>query len=90
MKLYKQGARKEYYLVEQLRKQGYDIVFRSAGSHSPIDIVAISTKDKTIKLIQSKRTLSKSMSYINSDMREQLLSDYSYINGNYIVVFDVM
>jgi len=35
-------------------KDDYPIVIRSAGSHSPIDIIAIDPKGRKILLIQSK------------------------------------
>ena len=90
MSIYKKGARKEYHLCESLRKKGYDIVFRSAGSHSSIDIVAIDTISRVILLIQSKRTLDKNMNYIDPKIRERLLNDNSHIAGVYDVIFDVM
>ncbi len=42
--------------MEQLRKQGYSVA-RTAGSHGPFDVIAISKEH--IKLIQLKRCLTK-------------------------------
>jgi len=87
--LYKLGVRKEYYLMEKLRKEGFDIVFRTAGSHSPIDVVAINTKNKEIKLIQSKRTLNQEMSYINPQVKGKILKENLHLTGTYNIHFDV-
>jgi hypothetical protein len=53
-KNYVKGRTKEYKIVKELRDEGYDIVQRSAGSHSAIDIFAINRNLKKIKFIQSK------------------------------------
>lgn len=53
-KNYVRGRRKEYRICDSLKKEGYDIVQRTAGSHSEIDIIAIDRKTQTIKFIQSK------------------------------------
>lgn len=53
-KNYVKGRRKEYKIVKELKEQGYDIVVRSAGSHSPIDVFAIHKLTRTIKFIQAK------------------------------------
>jgi Holliday junction resolvase len=50
-KLYKKGRSFEYYIMNKKKKEGY-FCMRSAGSHSPIDIVAI--KNGRIELIQAK------------------------------------
>ena len=88
--IYKKGARKEYAIVDKMRKRGFDIVFRSAGSHSCIDVVAINTSLKIIQLIQSKRTLDKDMSYVDPSLKHKLLLDNHHISGQYVVEFDVM
>lgn len=53
-KNYVNGRAKEYRIMKKLKEEGYEIVFRSAGSHSCIDVIAISKTLKKIKLIQSK------------------------------------
>jgi len=52
-KNYVKGRRKEYAIVKKERERGR-IAFRSAGSHSPVDVVSIDTANKKIRLIQSK------------------------------------
>lgn len=53
-KNYIKGRRKEYKICNELREQGYDIVQRTAGSHSPIDIIAIRKATKDIFFVQCK------------------------------------
>jgi Holliday junction resolvase len=50
---YLKGVRKERQLVNQAREQGL-IAFRSAGSHSPIDVVIINMEKEEIRFIQCK------------------------------------
>ena len=50
---YIRGRKKEYKVMNEERKLG-NIVLRSAGSHSPIDIVSIDVIARVIKLIQCK------------------------------------
>ncbi len=88
--IYKKGARKEYKIVCDLRKSGnWDIIQRTAGSHSPIDIIAIDKKDKRILLIQSKRTLNKSMDYINPKLKNKLIKENNDLIGKFNVYFVV-
>lgn len=51
---YRKGRRKEYKICNNLKDKGFKIAQRTAGSRSPIDIIAIKPKEKIIKLIQSK------------------------------------
>ncbi len=51
-KRYRKGYRFENALLNRLKKEGYDAVVRTAGSHSPYDIIAI--KDAKLFLIQCK------------------------------------
>ena len=51
---YKRGRRKEYKICKELKKEGFDIVQRTAGSHSPIDIIAINSERMMIWLVQVK------------------------------------
>ena len=53
-KNYVKGRAKEYKIRNLLIKEGWDIVQRTAGSHSPIDVIAINKLTRTIKFIQSK------------------------------------
>jgi len=87
---YTKGRRKEYAICEQLRKQGFDIVVRTAGSHSKIDIFAIDSDNKIIKFIQSKRVLSETMKTINNQLKNKIEKEMSYLNGFYVCSFSVM
>jgi len=50
---YLKGVRKERRIVNEERAKG-NIALRSAGSHSPIDVVSIDKRNGVIKLIQCK------------------------------------
>ena len=50
---YKKGYAFERSIVESYRKIGW-VAFRSAGSHSPIDVVVINPKNVEVILIQCK------------------------------------
>jgi len=62
---YKRGADKERKIVKKLMpskvfsdiKENGVIAFRSAGSHSPIDVISIDFKNKIIKVIQCKHCM---------------------------------
>jgi Holliday junction resolvase len=78
---YLKGRRKEYQIIKQLKTEGWTIVTRSAGSHSPIDIFAI--KEGEILFIQSKpKNFSKK--HI-----ELLKSKYCWMNSNFKGRFEV-
>lgn len=49
---YERGVEKERLAIEQLEEVGY-IAFRTAGSHSPIDVIGIGPTG--VRLIQTKR-----------------------------------
>mgnify|MGYP003134653498 CR=1 FL=1 len=53
-KNYEKGRRKEYKVCSIMKRLGYDIAQRTAGSHSPFDIIAVNIERKVIKLIQCK------------------------------------
>jgi Holliday junction resolvase len=50
---YVKGVRKERKIVNDARACGH-IAFRSAGSHSPIDVIIINSEASRILLIQCK------------------------------------
>jgi Holliday junction resolvase len=81
-KRYIKGRRKEYKLIHEERDKG-NIAFRTAGSHSPVDVVSINTKEKVITLIQSK---SNKMSVREKD---KLLIENKELNGLFNVFFIV-
>lgn len=78
---YVKGRKKEYKICHQLRREGYDIVQRTAGSHSPIDIIAISKKDKEIVLIQSKTEES-----FTEAEKKKLLKEFEWMKNKLFMV----
>ena len=78
-KIYKKGRRKEYKIVQ-----------RTAGSHSPVDIIAINKLTKTIKLIQSKRTMNQNMNYINPNLKTNIETGLRWLNNIFRVEFEVL
>lgn len=80
---YQIGLRKEYKIVKELKKAGWDIVQRSAGSRSPIDIWAVNKDLKLIKLIQVKPDNFKGRDYL------ELVTIYKWLNDNFKVEFSV-
>lgn len=80
---YVNGRNREYSVVHRRKKEGY-IATRSAGSHSPIDVWAINSDTKTIKLSQCKP---KSMSQKDKD---KLLDSLIHLNGTYTVIVEVV
>jgi len=76
---YQRGTAKEQRIVNNFKKLGY-IALRSAGSHSPIDVVAISEKEKKIFLVQSK------LGYISEKKKEEVNLNKK-LNGTYEVIF---
>ena len=80
---YRKGRRKEYSIIDKLRDK-FDILQRSKGSHSPIDVFAINKEDKKILLIQSKP---KNFTEKN---KEKLMLENNWLNDNFKVEFVVM
>lgn len=77
-KNYVKGANEERRIVNKAREKGY-IAFRSAGSHSPIDVAIISPKDGRIWLIQSK------MGKLSRKEKDTLLEALKPLNGVFSV-----
>lgn len=82
-KNYIAGRRKEYKIRDQYKKMGFDLVIRSSGSHTPIDLVAIDSKNKKIVLIQCK---SKNMS---EKKKQDLIFELIQYDGEYTVITKV-
>ena len=82
-KNYRNGAEKERKIVNKAREKGL-IAFRSAGSHSPIDVITIDSEMQLIELIQSK---GKNFS---AREKEKLLEKYKNLNGVFMVEFKVV
>jgi len=83
-KNYRKGRRKEYAISDKLKKEGFDIVQRSKGSHSPIDLFAINKETKEIRLIQSKPN-----DYPESQTKK-VISENEWLNDHFNVEFVVM
>ena len=83
-KFYLKGIRKERKIVNQARKEG-KISFRSAGSHSPIDVAIIDIQSRKIRFIQCKPD------NISDNQRKKLLDEFKYlINAAFLVSFEVL
>ena len=81
---YLNGKHKEWRITKKLKEEGWDIAQRTAGSHSPFDVIAINKLTRVIKLIQSKpNTFSKAK-------EEELLQENSWLNNAFRVEFVVM
>ena len=53
--MYERGRHHEYRVINRMKKEKcWNILQRTAGSHSPFDVIAINLEDKIIKLIQVK------------------------------------
>ena len=77
-KNYIKGRRKEYKIVHDYRNREY-VAFRSAGSHSPFDVVAINENKRDIRLIQAKPDT------MSPKAKERLENELSRFNGVYTV-----
>lgn len=84
IKKYRKGAEYERKLVREAKEAGR-IAFRSAGSHSPIDVCIIDTRSKMIFLIQAKA----GDSYTDA-ARKRLEAKYSHLNDVFEVSFRVL
>ena len=82
-KNYVKGRVKEYKYVKLMREKGF-ISQRSAGSHSPWDVVAINPETKQIKLIQCKPDS------MNSHQQQKIRDKNKKLNGIFEVSFSVV
>lgn len=83
-KNYAKGRAKEYQVCEKLRKEGWEIVQRTAGSHSPIDVIAINKLTRVIKFIQCKpKSLSKKK-------KKEIEIKLNWLNNIFRVEFEVV
>lgn len=78
------GARLEREIVRKARDDGL-ISFRSAGSHSPIDVIIIDAENGRIDLLQCKAGKSYSDSF-----KAKLRAQFSHLNKFFDVRFDVV
>ena len=81
--LYLKGVRKERGIVNIARKQGY-IAFRSAGSHSPIDVVVIKPEIREIHLYQCKPD------NFSLKQKEKLEKELTQLNNLFVVSFHII
>jgi len=81
-KNYINGVKKERKLVNEARDSG-KLAFRSAGSHSPIDVFILDVARKQIRLVQCKP---KSMS---DNKKEALRDTLKHFIGTYDVIVEV-
>ena len=79
---YLKGKRLENKIVKKLKERG-QIAFRSAGSHSPIDVIGIDTKFKIINLIQCKS------GKFTEKEKFKLIEENRNLNGTFEVKFFV-
>ena len=82
-KNYIKGRKKEYKILNEARGLGFTAL-RSAGSHSPIDVVIIDTIERTIRFVQCKPD---SMS---EKKREALRQENNLLNGVFQCRFEVI
>jgi len=52
---YAQGRRIEYKVIEYFEKNGYPSAWRTAGSHGPFDVIAISASEIVLAQVKSYR-----------------------------------
>ena len=83
-KNYIKGRRKEYKILHKLKDNGFDIVQRTAGSHSPFDIIAIDIKNKKIRLIQCKPDT------MNAHQQQKIRDENQALNDEFLVSFSVV
>ena len=77
---YIKGRAREYAIMHNYKRRGW-IVLRSAGSHSPFDVVAVNKEKKQITFIQSK---AGAFSKAN---RKALVDGYSWLNDEFLCKF---
>lgn len=79
---YSNGASRERRFVNRLKEEGF-IAFRSAGSHSPIDVVAIHKESKMIYFIQCKPRR------MSPNAKRRLQAQYSWLDDVFHTQFKV-
>lgn len=82
-KYYIQGVRKERKIMNEARAEGL-ISFRSAGSHSPIDVCIINRNKRVIRFIQCKP------SHYTEKQKQKLIDEMKGLENAYIVTFEVL
>ena len=83
-KNYLKGKHKEWKITQELKKEGFEIAQRSAGSHSPIDVFAINRGTREILFIQSKPN------NFSEKAKQKLLYEFRWLSVmNWDVRFEV-
>ena len=82
--IYRRGADYERKIVKEAKKEPNTIAYRSAGSHSPVDVTIINFAKRTIELIQAKT------GKYSEIFKERLRERYKHLNGTYKVEFKVI
>jgi len=82
-KAYLKGVRKERKLVNKARANKL-LAFRSAGSHSPIDVVIIDKYHRKVRFIQCKPD------DMAQSEKERLLNELFWLAGNFKVTFEII
>ena len=78
---YNRGAKYEREIVNEAKARGC-IAFRSAGSHSPIDVCIIDPTNCTIELIQCK------LGRISKPQSERLYKEFGFLEkGMWKIIF---
>ena len=77
---YEKGVRFERKIVNEAREAGL-LAFRSAGSHSPVDVVIVNEPMRKIYLIQCKHSKEK---------HKKLSKEFDKIESSYKVIWKVM
>lgn len=82
-KNYRSGRNKEYRIMKKKLAEGFDIVGRTAGSHSKVDVFAIKQNPPIIEFIQSKK------GYFSANKKKEMEEKYSWLNNEFICSFKV-
>ena len=81
---YSRGSGLENHYCHMLIGEGWDFAQRTAGSHSPVDVICINHKTKMIKLIQCKPDK------MSDNAKNKLLEANIALNGEFTVDFSVI
>jgi Holliday junction resolvase len=82
-KNYRNGRAREYRVKWKLESLGM-IALRSAGSHSPIDVIGIDMEKKIIKFIQCKPDS------LSQNKRDLIIERFKGLNGTFDCSFEVI
>jgi len=83
-KNYTKGRAKEYRTMEKLRKAGCEVVLRSAGSHSKVDVIGINLKELKVRFIQCKPEK------MSDNAKQKLVDELGELNNEFMCSFEVV